>query len=354
MIKTLRITSVIVAITAAVLLALPAVYGVRKDPKMEEFLKKPGVVEKLTAVNAQNPTKIDNQNNPLIKGAGDFGKYLNPPPTPPPKVQPGAPTPNTNQPPAPPAPVAVKFDLVATSYYASNPSKCFVLIDEAGKGLHWVKQGSTIGHVTIETVKDGAIVVKEGTRTSEMTVKTKETWRTLLKNPPPSTKTTSKSSGPPVASSTAPSPAGPAAQLPAAAEGPETVISSSPAENVPQKSPVMPTRRSLRPGVTPPGAERITSSAPPATDSPVKPSAVSAPVVQQPSPEPPKPPSIPEVTPVVELTPEKQAEMDKLISDMSASKITDDETEKMEKLVEAMRKMEEAQNSPESNKAPKK
>jgi hypothetical protein len=54
-------------------------------------------------------------------------------------------------------------------------------------------------------------------------------------------------------------------------------------------------------------------------------------------------------TPTVELSPEKQAEMDKLISDVAASKVTGDETAQMDKLVEAMQKMENEPKSPEPN-----
>ena len=186
MIKTLRITSIIAAIAATVLLVLPAVYGVRSDPKIEEFLKSPGVVEKFTAAKGQNPAQKNAETSPLVKQAADFGRILNPPPPPPPKVQPGA-APQAAAVPAPPV-VAAKFDLIATSYYASHPEQSFVLIDEPGKGLHWVKQGSAVGHLTIETVKDGAIIVRDGQRTSEMTVKVQELWRKLLKNPPPETK----------------------------------------------------------------------------------------------------------------------------------------------------------------------
>ena len=176
----------IAAIAATVLLVLPAVYGVRSDPKIEEFLKSPGAVDKFTAAKGQNPAQKNAETSPLVKQAADFGRILNPPPPPPPKVLPGA-APQAVAVPAPPAPVAAKFDLIATSYYASHPEQSFVLIDEPGKGLHWVKQGSAVGHLTIETVKDGAIIVRDGQRTSEMTVKVQELWRKLLKNPPPET-----------------------------------------------------------------------------------------------------------------------------------------------------------------------
>ena len=228
-----------------ILLILPVIYGVRSDPKIEEFLKKPGVVEKLTAAGGQNTAKSDSQNSPLVKNAIRYSDIINPPPPPPPKAASGTPRQGPPQPPAPPVPVAVKFDLVATSYSASNPEKSFVLIDEAGKGLHWVKQGSTIGHVTIETVKDGAIVVRDGSRTSEMTVNVKENWRSLLK--------------PTNATSTSPAPASSAEQVPTGHQG-TNAIAPSPVGN--RGSPVTPTRRTLRPGAAPSASQRITQPAP--------------------------------------------------------------------------------------------
>jgi hypothetical protein len=344
MIKTLRITSVIVAIAAAVLLILPVVYGVRSDPKIEEFLKKPGVVERFTAAGGQNPAKSDLEKNPLMSNAAGFSSYLNPPPPPQPKAAPGATRQGAAQPPAPPVPVAVKFDLVATSYYASNPEKSFVLIDEAGKGLHWVKQGSTLGHVTIETIKDGAIIVRDGSRTSEMTVKVKENWRGLLKNPPPTTRTISTSPSPVTAI--------PAIQTPSSSQG----IEPSPAGAARQGAAPMPTRRTLRPGT----AGRITQpSATPAQPAlPPVPSNVERPATAVQTPPAPEASITAEpvntATPNAELSPEKQAEMDKLITDIAASKVTGDEAAQMEKLVEAMKKLEnEGEATPPEPNTPK-
>ena len=71
MIKTLRITSIIAAIAATVLLVLPAVYGVRSDPKIEEFIKSPGAVDKFTAAKGQGSAKKDTE-SPLVKEAVGF------------------------------------------------------------------------------------------------------------------------------------------------------------------------------------------------------------------------------------------------------------------------------------------
>ena len=290
MIKTLRITSMIAAIAATVLLVLPAVYGVRSDPKIEEFLKSPGAVDKFTAAKGQNPAQKNAETSPLVKQAADFGRILNPPPPPPPKVLPGA-APQAVAVPAPPAPVAAKFDLIATSYYASHPEQSFVLIDEPGKGLHWVKQGSAVGHLTIETVKDGAIIVRDGQRTSEMTVKVQELWRKLLKNPPPETQpaaSTSISTGLPPPPSVAP---------PLAGQG--------------------------RPGfgakIPPPAAE----IAPPPEEKPA-----------------------PEDSPAIK---EKTAKIDKLISEMKSSS-DENKTDELFKQVEELGKMREAESANDINK----
>ena len=346
MIKTLRITSIIAAIAATVLLVLPAVYGVRSDPKIEEFIKSPSAVDKFTASKGQGPAQ-KNTESPLVKQAADLGKYLNPPPPPPPKVQPGA-VPQAAAAPAPPAPVAVKFDLVATSYYASHPEKSFVLINEPGKGLYWVKQGSAVGHLTIETVKDGAIIVRDGQRTSEMTVKVQESWRKLLKNPPPETQPSSSSA----------EPAGPTAQAPTGRPGPESPVTATK-----PGAASLPTRRSPRQGATPSAAERITPAVQPAPGQVARPGlavgqprsveggqAPPASKFSQPPPPEPEQTANPAATPP-EVTSDKQAEMDKLIADIATSKVTDDEAAKMEILIEALKKME-SEPSPEANAQP--
>ena len=87
MIKTLRITSIIAAIVAAGLLVLPAVYGVRSNPKIEELLKSPGVVEKFTSAKGQQASKDQSQNSPLVKAAVELTQIINPPPPPKPVHQ---------------------------------------------------------------------------------------------------------------------------------------------------------------------------------------------------------------------------------------------------------------------------
>ncbi len=188
MIKTLRITSVLAGVCGAVLLILPAVFGVRSDAKIEEFLKSAGAVDNFLAAKGRPGApgaRDESQTSPLVKQAMAFALYLNPPPPPPPKAAPAAASPTAK--PAPPAPVTPKFNLIGTSFYAARPELSLALIDEPGKGLNWVRQGNTVGYLTIEQIKDGSIIIKDSQGASEMTVLANQPWRTLLKNPPPET-----------------------------------------------------------------------------------------------------------------------------------------------------------------------
>jgi len=164
MIKTLRITSVVAVVLAVVFFVFPAVFGFRSDKEVEEFLNLPGAIEKFKEARG-GKTRSESQISPLVKQAEAFALYLSPPK---PKRTIAPPRPTTSRIPSPPAPVSAKFRLIGTSYYASHPEMSLALIDEPGKGFHWVKQGSEVGHLVIEQIKDGVLVVQDGQRTFEL------------------------------------------------------------------------------------------------------------------------------------------------------------------------------------------
>jgi len=169
MIKTLRITSVVAAVLAVVFFAFSAVFGVRGDEPVssrERFLNS-SVIEKFNKLRGQRSTKGRSQVSPLVVQAQKFAAYLDPP--------------------KPEKPIktvvkddklrdilrtkrdfSVKFTLIGTTYYASHPELSLALIDEPGKGLHWVRQSGKVGHLIIEQIKDGLVVVRDGERTSEL------------------------------------------------------------------------------------------------------------------------------------------------------------------------------------------
>ena len=167
MIKTLQISSILAVVLAAVLFVSSVVFGVQKDTEVEAFLKSPSIKDKFTETMGGAVKRPSDQSSPLVENAQRFASIMNPPkPTVP--VRPPAPTTPVVTKAVEPASVSAKFRVLGTSYYDANPKMSLVFIDEPGKGLHWVRQGSDIMHLTIEEVKDGRIVVRDAQGTSEM------------------------------------------------------------------------------------------------------------------------------------------------------------------------------------------
>ena len=169
MIKTLRITSVVAAILAGVFFVFPVVYGVRSDEKVDEFLKSHSVREKFE--NAADKTKTGKSRvSPLVEQAEAFALYLNPPKRTVQKATKGTKTTSISS----RVSVTPKFKVFATSYCPENPKVSQALIDEPGKGRHWVRQSGKVGHLLIEQVKDGIIIVKSSKETFELVVEQKQ------------------------------------------------------------------------------------------------------------------------------------------------------------------------------------
>jgi len=169
MVKTLRITTIIAAILAVILLFFFALSGTRKDPQAEDFLSLPGTVEQFSKTAGRKSAPSD-QASPLVTQASVFAKYLNPA-KPPARTQTSrGPRPTiTNR----PKTVSAKFDLIGTSFHPSDPNLSLALIDETGKGFRWVRKSTKIGHLVVEQIKDGTLVVRDGERTFDMAAQRK-------------------------------------------------------------------------------------------------------------------------------------------------------------------------------------
>ena len=343
MIKTLRITSIIAAIVAVVLLLLPAVYGVRTDPKIDELLKAPSAAEKFSATRGQAASRDENQSSPLIKQAMDFALYLNPPPPPTPEPPP---TPMAVQE-TKPIVVTPKFELVGVSYYANRPELSYALINEPGKGFSWVKQGSNVEHLIIEEINDGSIIIRDGQKKSEMKVPVQETWRNLLKKPSPETSPTSGVLG--IAQ-----PAKPPEVRPGTSAGP---LSRNPVRTI--SDPRSRRTGSIRPGETPQPAtapvagrnvEPRTIANPPVqatpavgkepAKSPVTPAQTPQPAPTA-SPEPESPENA--SAPPPPLPTEKDIIHTRLMEEVRASRMTEAEARQIEKAATTLEQLEQIQ-----------
>ncbi len=172
MLKTLRIAGIAAVVLAAAFFIFPAVFGMQREEETEQFLKSPGIIEQLGKADDLKKTPGDSQDSPLVKQAEAFALYLNPP-------KPKEPTPaegparSIGDTPRPRI-VTPKFELIGTSFYASDPQLSLALIDVPGSGFRWVRQSSNVGHLIIEQIKDGAIVVRDGQNTFELVAKRPE------------------------------------------------------------------------------------------------------------------------------------------------------------------------------------
>ena len=176
MVKTLKITSIVLAALAAGLVILPVMFGVRKDPDIEQFLDTAGFVERFKNAKGGTGSQGKTGVSPLVEEAKKFALYLNPPPPPkpvkPPKSKGTAKAPPKRSRPQPT--VSSKFKLIGTCFYVDHPERSLALLDQSGKGLAWVRQGGKVGHAVVEEIKDGAVVVKDGKGTSELVAERKK------------------------------------------------------------------------------------------------------------------------------------------------------------------------------------
>ncbi len=183
MIKTLRITTVIVVVLAGVLFVIPVVFGAREDERVEKLLNGPSIIEQFNNTAGGNAKPSQRRISPLVEQAQAFALFLNPPVTQ--NRPPSRPVARRQQDiPRPETAVSAKFTLVATSVNESNPEQSFALINEPGKGIHWVRQSETVGHLDFELIKDGVVVVKDKQSTFEISTEERPTMSTLLEGAP--------------------------------------------------------------------------------------------------------------------------------------------------------------------------
>ncbi len=177
MIRTLRITSVLTAVAVLLLLVVQVALGAgAADAKEPSFTS---IVEKFKKAKGTKDTSRDKDVSPLVKQAQRFALYLKPPPKTKPKTVKRRKT-ATPKGVARPDAVKAKFKLIGTSYYAAHPELSLALIDEPGKGYRWVRQSGSVGHLVIQQVKNGSIIVKDGSKTSEL-IAERPAKRSLIK-----------------------------------------------------------------------------------------------------------------------------------------------------------------------------
>jgi hypothetical protein len=164
MIRTMRIASFIVAALTLGLLIFISAHSMAASSKVENLLKIPGAAEQFQAnLAGKKNLSAGEQDSPLVQQAKALALRINPPPPP----APVNPTPSQEAP-RPQATITDKFKLIGTSYHINDSNDSWALIDEVGKGFHWVKQGSKIGYLIIEQIGDGAVLINDNGKTYEL------------------------------------------------------------------------------------------------------------------------------------------------------------------------------------------
>ena len=160
----MRITGFLAAAITLGLLIFISARSMAANDKVESLLKIPGAAEQFQANLAGKRDTSGEEETPLLKQAKAFALRINPPPPPAPVIK--APTPDA---PRPQATITAKFKLIGTSYHIGDANDSWALIDEVGKGLHWVKQGGKVGYLTIEKIGDGGVLINDNGKTYELT-----------------------------------------------------------------------------------------------------------------------------------------------------------------------------------------
>lgn len=163
----------VAALAAAAFVGL---YGLKGDLTVERFLDGPGFIEefrKTAKATAAPKDKI----SPLVREAKLFALRINPPPPKPPPSKNPAKSKSTKSVATKSSTVPVpkvqhvntNFKVIATCRYDSAPEKSLALLEMAAEGQKWYRQGEKVGHLTINEIKDGTIVMfKNGQFNSEV------------------------------------------------------------------------------------------------------------------------------------------------------------------------------------------
>jgi hypothetical protein len=168
MIEKLKIKIIATVVLMGIFFALSIFFGIWDDKRIKLILDSPSVMEKFENSADSRARISENLASPLVQQAKTFASYLNPEPKPV-KAQPVSTlisvTSVTRE-----LAVTPKIKVFGTSYCVDNPEMSFALIDEPGKGLHWVRQSSKVGHLQIEKIKSGLVIVKSSEETFELAV----------------------------------------------------------------------------------------------------------------------------------------------------------------------------------------
>ena len=191
MLKTLRVTSLVTLVLAAVGVITIVALGLKGDPQIKDFLAKPGIVDELRSKSGQEDAQ-ENKSSPLVALARAVALRFDPPPPPKPKVEDKPPAETARVKPALPAipqpkvQTSAKFDLLATVVYKTAPERSLALLKTAANKQEWFRQGEKAGYLEVQEIHDGSVIFTQGgVNPQEIFVPAKPQTQLLLKGDQP-------------------------------------------------------------------------------------------------------------------------------------------------------------------------
>ena len=188
MLKTLRVTSLVAVILAAIGVITIAVLGLKGDPQVKDFLAKPGIVDELRKKAGQEGVQ-EEKSSPLVAMAKLIALRFDPPPPPKPVVKGVKPQPRPETArakptiPQPKVQTSAKFDLLATVVYETAPEKSLALLKTSANKQEWLRQGEKAGYLELQEIRDGSVVFSQrGREPEEIFVPAKPQTKSLLKS----------------------------------------------------------------------------------------------------------------------------------------------------------------------------
>jgi hypothetical protein len=173
MIQTLRITGVAAVAFAGLVLA--SVLGPvslihldnKSDQRVTKVLDSPGAVERFHDLHGDKTNTGKYTTPPLVRQAESFKDIIDPKvvePTPTTPVASEARPTRTVKPPV----ISAKFTLLGTSYSPSNPAASFAYIRTPENTCLWLACGEDIGHLTLKEVRESSVICTDGRQDSEV------------------------------------------------------------------------------------------------------------------------------------------------------------------------------------------
>lgn len=171
MLRILKIARLAAAIGAVAAIVFLAIAGFKPDEDIKAILERESAVDKFRKLKLDQFNRDKDKESPLVTEAKAFALRIDPPPPPKPpepekkvlaQKESERKKPVIKRPEPKKQMKTSKFSLVATCRYENVPEKSLALLDVVREGQKWVRQGETIGHLTVHEVKDGSIVLYQG------------------------------------------------------------------------------------------------------------------------------------------------------------------------------------------------